>query len=90
MPKFYDATVKEVNDRPVEIRIHGEDVTKDFLEKLSRQTGTKVIKEKNEERSKNLDCGIAMLHLEVGALKAGVSGSWEYLKGKEVARFLVE
>ncbi|RAK08164.1 putative nitroreductase [Halanaerobium saccharolyticum] len=46
--------------------------------------------EKNEEREKNLDCGIAMLHLEVGALKAGVSGSWEYLKGKEVARFLVE
>lgn len=46
--------------------------------------------EENEERSKNLDCGIAMLHLEVGALKAGVSGSWEYLKGKEVARFLVD
>ena len=46
--------------------------------------------EENEEREKNLDCGIAMLHLEIGALKAGVSGSWEYLKGKEVARFLVE
>ncbi|TDO85878.1 putative nitroreductase [Halanaerobium saccharolyticum] len=46
--------------------------------------------EKNEERSKNLDCGIAMLHLEVGSLKAGVSGSWKYLEGKEVARFAVE
>lgn len=47
-------------------------------------------KEKNEEKSKNLDCGIAMLHLEVGALKAGVSGSWEYLEGKEVAMFLAD
>ena len=47
-------------------------------------------KEKNEKRSKNLDCGIAMLHLELGALKAGISGSWQYLKGKEVARFVVD
>ncbi|MFP4199041.1 MAG: nitroreductase family protein [Halanaerobium sp.] len=45
--------------------------------------------EEKEEQSKKLDCGIAMLHLEVGALKAGVSGSWKYLKGKKVARFLV-
>jgi hypothetical protein len=29
--------------------------------------------------SKRLDCGIAMLHLEVGALYAGVTGKWEYL-----------
>lgn len=43
----------------------------------------------NEERSKNIDCGIAMLHLEIGALKAGVSGKWKYLKGKEVAVFSV-
>jgi len=45
---------------------------------------------KNEENQKNLDCGIAMLHLEVGALKAGVKGHWEYLEGKEVAAFLVD
>ncbi|AEG60842.1 nitroreductase family protein [Desulforamulus ruminis] len=28
--------------------------------------------------SKRLDCGIAMLHLELGARAAGVSGNWEY------------
>lgn len=47
-------------------------------------------KKGDKKRSKRLDCGIAMLHLEVGALKEGVSGSWEYLKGKEVARFVVD
>ena len=46
--------------------------------------------EKNKKQAKNIDCGIAMLHLEVGALKAKVSGSWEYLEGEEVARFLLE
>ena len=46
--------------------------------------------EKNENRAKNIDCGIAMLHLEVGALKAGVSGVWQYLGGEKVARFLVD
>lgn len=38
--------------------------------------------------SKRLDCGIAMLHLQVGALRADVQGSWEYLNSPEVARFL--
>lgn len=28
---------------------------------------------------KRLDCGIAMLHLELGALAAGVTGTWEFL-----------
>ncbi len=27
--------------------------------------------------SKRLDCGIAMLHIEIGALTSGVKGSWE-------------
>ena len=39
--------------------------------------------------SKRLDCGIAMLHIEIGALSAGVKGSWELLKSPEVARFRV-
>jgi len=39
--------------------------------------------------SKRLDCGIAMLHVEVGALSAGVKGSWELLKSPHVARFKV-
>jgi len=39
--------------------------------------------------SKRLDCGIAMLHLELGARAAGVTGSWELLKPPDVARFSV-
>lgn len=37
--------------------------------------------------SKRLDCGIAMLHLELGAMAAGVSGAWEFLEPPQVARF---
>lgn len=37
--------------------------------------------------SKRLDCGIAMLHLEVGARKEGAEGRWEYLEAPEVARY---
>jgi hypothetical protein len=40
--------------------------------------------------SKRLDCGIAMLHIEVAALTSGVSGSWEFLDPPAVARFTVE
>ncbi len=39
--------------------------------------------------SKRLDCGIAMLHIEVAALDSGVRGRWEFLKAPEVARFVV-
>jgi hypothetical protein len=37
--------------------------------------------------SRRLDCGIAMLHIESGALNSGVQGKWEYLKQPQVARF---
>ncbi len=37
--------------------------------------------------SKRLDCGIAMLHVEAGALHAGIQGTWEFLKSPAVARF---
>jgi hypothetical protein len=39
--------------------------------------------------SKRLDCGIAMLHLEVMAHGLGVAGSWEYLAAPDVARFRI-
>ncbi len=39
--------------------------------------------------SKRLDCGIAMLHIDVVALSSGVSGKWEFLKSPLVARISV-
>jgi len=39
--------------------------------------------------SKRLDCGIAMLHIEVAALASGVNGTWELLEPPNVARFSV-
>jgi nitroreductase len=38
--------------------------------------------------SKRLDCGIAMLHFELGAREAGAAGSWELLSGRDVARWV--
>lgn len=40
--------------------------------------------------SKHLDGGIAMLHAEVGAMGAGMSGRWELLDGPDVAVFTPE
>jgi len=39
--------------------------------------------------SKRLDCGIAMLHIEVAALDCGVKGRWELLEAPQVAKFKV-
>ena len=38
--------------------------------------------------STRLDCGIAMLHIEVAALDSGVTGEWQLLQAPEVARFV--
>jgi len=38
--------------------------------------------------SKRLDCGIAMLHFELGALAAGVRGTWKILPSPDVAQFV--
>jgi len=37
--------------------------------------------------AKRLDCGIAMLHVELGAAASGVHGRWTDLTGSDVARF---
>ena len=39
--------------------------------------------------SKRLDCGIAMMHIEVAALENGAEGKWEFLEVPGVARFTV-
>jgi nitroreductase len=40
--------------------------------------------------AKRLDCGIAMLHIELGALSKGTKGRWELLRQPQVARFALE
>jgi len=37
--------------------------------------------------SRQLDCGIAMLHLELGARVSGFKGSWEFLDYPQVAKY---
>lgn len=37
--------------------------------------------------AKRLDCGIAMLHVELGAAASGMHGAWTDLTGSDVARF---
>jgi nitroreductase len=39
--------------------------------------------------SRRLDCGIAMLHFEVGARLMGASGTWEVLAAPGVARYTI-
>lgn len=39
--------------------------------------------------SRRLDCGIAMLHIEVAALNHGIHGKWKFLDSPLVARFEV-
>ncbi len=50
---------------------------------------TVLLKGKNVDpkKSKRMDCGIAMLHIEIGAKKEGKSGHWEYFDGQMVARY---
>lgn len=37
--------------------------------------------------AKRLDCGIAMLHIELAALNYGEKGKWEFMEAPQVARF---
>jgi hypothetical protein len=39
--------------------------------------------------AKRLDCGIAMLHIQLGALSRGAQGKWELLTRPQVARFKI-
>jgi hypothetical protein len=39
--------------------------------------------------SKRLDCGIAMLHIELASFYHGVKGAWEFLDSPQVVRFEV-
>jgi len=39
--------------------------------------------------SRRLDCGIAMIHFELGARAAGLAGEWEFREAPEVARYVL-
>jgi nitroreductase len=39
--------------------------------------------------SKRLDCGIAMLHIELAASNFGIRGVWEFLEPPRVSRFII-
>ncbi len=39
--------------------------------------------------SKRLDCGIAMLHIEVAASNFGIQGAWELLEAPRVSHFVI-
>lgn len=39
---------------------------------------------------RRMDCGMAMIHLELGALAAGVRGAWKPLEGSDVAVYTLE
>jgi hypothetical protein len=59
--------------------------------KFDIQTNSIIVSVDNKRRefsvSRRLDCGIAMLHLELGALSAGVNGTWEFLEQPNVAAY---
>jgi len=40
--------------------------------------------------SKRLDCGIAMLHIEVAAMTCGVRGQWDFFEPSKVAQFTAQ
>lgn len=66
-----------VNRQPWRFRLDGESLV---ISVNSRRETPKV--------TRRLDCGIAMLHAELGALAYGVAGSWTDLAdGLDVARF---
>jgi nitroreductase len=62
----------------------GFDVAEDSVTVFVRTSGPEF------SVSKRLDCGIAMLHLEVAALSQGLKGQWDFLKPPLVARFTVK
>jgi len=56
--------------------------------KVDKNEITVKLPEGNGDKdSKKLDCGIAMLHLEVGALNSGVQGEWKFQLDPEIATF---
>lgn len=58
---------------------------------VDERSVTVYIKDRGPEFNvaRRLDCGIAMLHMELGALSSGSTGNWDFLTHPQVARFTV-
>jgi len=53
-----------------------------------KSISVRVASPKDSDRyPKRLDCGIAMLHIELGTMAAGAKGKWTLLAAPDVARF---
>jgi hypothetical protein len=66
-----------VNRQPWRLRLDGDSLV------IARDSGVETPKV-----TKALDCGIAMLHAEIGALAAGAEGAWsDMTDGRDVAAF---
>ncbi len=59
---------------------------------IEKSSITVSIKDRGPEFNvaRRLDCGIAMLHIELGALSKGAVGHWELLKQPQVAKFTID
>jgi hypothetical protein len=59
---------------------------------IENKSITVAVKDRGPEFNvaRRLDCGIAMLHIELGALSKGAHGKWELLKSPQVARLALE
>jgi len=83
LPEWVKASIKAARLGPSAVNRQpwGFDVEDDSITVYVRTTGPEF------NVSKRLDCGIAMLHIEVAALNCGVRGDWQFLKAPQVARF---
>ena len=59
---------------------------------IEKSSITVSVKDRGPEFNvaRRLDCGIAMLHIELGSLNRGARGKWELLKPPQVAHFQIE
>ena len=67
------------NNQPWEFNVGSEGIT------ISISKARGKLKQFNR-----MDCGIALLHIQLGALIAGVNGSYRFLNGRDVAVFTTE
>lgn len=71
--------ISTVNRQPWRFYVDSQSITV-YVNSLGREYGV----------SRRLDCGIAMLHIEVAAHNSGIDGNWEFMKQPHVAKYSVK